>query len=420
MMTNDVSDTAKLAQYIGEARTMGIEVLPPDVNESQVYFAPAPRSTQASSRSQIPPQNDGGDLGDARAEKRAIRFGLAAIKGVGEVAVQSLLQARRDGGPFQTLFELCERVDTRTVNRKMLEAFVKSGACDCFGQTRATLMAQTESALTRAAGIHSDRQRGQSSMFDMLGEDSAAPVESNLSLPEWPQHELLAQEKELLGFYVTGHPLTPHAPILQQYALANTTTLAELSNRALTRIGGLIAAVQQGVSKKTNKPYLIATLEDLEGSVQLLCLNENYDKYRDLLTLNRAVLVIGEVNTGEDKPKLFPQEIMALEEAPKRYTKQVHLRLQTAHLTPERLEAARSLVEAHRGKCPLFLCFQRPTGAVAFIETHEQFAVTPSVALQQAANAEFGEGTYYAKVDTSLPERQQRRWERRDTANGEA
>ncbi len=388
MMTNDVADTAKLAQYIAEARTMGIEVLPPDVNESQVYFAPA------------------------GTDKGAIRFGLAAIKGVGEVAVESLLKARSEGGPFQTLFELCERVDTRTVNRKMLEAFIKSGACDCFKQTRATMMAQTEIALTRAAGIHSDRQRGQSSLFGMLGEDSAAPVEANLDLPEWPQHEVLAHEKELLGFYVTGHPLTPHATTLERYGLATTATLAEVSNRTLTRIGGMIAAVQQGVSKKSNKPYLIATLEDLEGSVQLLCLNENYDKYRDLLTLNRAVLVIGEVNTGEDKPKLFPQEIMPLEEAPKRYTKQVHLRLQTAHLTTEKLGHVRELVEAHRGKCPLFLCFQRPSGAVAFVETHDQFAVTPSAALEQAADERFGKGTYYAKVDTSLPERQQR-WGRR-------
>jgi REP element-mobilizing transposase RayT len=347
-----------------------------------------------------------------------IRFGLAAIKGVGEVAVESVLKARREGGPFKTLFELCERVDTRTVSRKTLEAFIKSGACDSFGQTRATLMAQTEQALTRAANIHADRQRGQSSLFGMLGEESTAPPEANLNLPEWPQHELLAHEKELLGFYVTGHPLTPYAPILEHYALASTGRLPELSNRSLTRIGGLIAAVQQGVSKKSNKPYLIATLEDLEGSVQVLCLNENYDKYRELLTPNRAVLVIGEVNTGEDKPKIFPQEILPLEDAPRRYTKQVHLRLQTAHLKPEQLETVRDLVAAHRGKCPLFLCFQRPGGEVIFVETHESFSVMPSTAFQQAADAMFGEATYYAKVDTSLPERQQRRWERR-AENGE-
>jgi DNA polymerase-3 subunit alpha len=300
----------------------------------------------------------------------------------------------------------------------MLEAFIKSGACDSFGLTRATLLAQTETALTRAANLHADRQRGQSSLFGMLGEAAAAPPEASLNLPEWPEHELLAHEKELLGFYVTGHPLTPYAPILEQYALANTAKLAELPNRSLTRIGGLIAAVQQGVSKKTNRPYLIATLEDLEGSVQLLCLNENYDKYRELLSPKRAVLVIGEVNSGEDKPKLFPVEIMPLEEAPKRYTRQVHLRLQTAHLSPERLESVKELAEAHRGKCPLYLCFMRPGGESIFVEAHDRFAVTPSSELQRAADAMFGEGTYYVKVDLGLPERQQRWGRRADSGNG--
>src|SRR5205807_7430397 len=128
--------------------------------------------------------------------------------------------------------------------------------------------------------------------------------------------ELLAHEKELLGFYVTGHPLTPYAPILEKYALHNTAGLAQLQSRTLTRIGGLIAAVQNGVSKKSGKPYSMVTLEDLEGSVQLLCMNENYDKYRELLVPGKAILVIGEVNIGDEKPKIFPQEIMPLEDAP--------------------------------------------------------------------------------------------------------
>ncbi len=242
--------------------------------------------------------------------------------------------------------------------------------------------------------------------------------ESISNLPEWPEHELLAHEKELLGFYVTGHPLTPYAPILEKYALANTATLAQLPSRSLTRIGGLIAAVQNGVSKKSGKPYSMVTLEDLEGSVQVLCMNENYDKYRELLAPGKAILVIGEVNTGDDRPKIFPQEIMPLEDAPKRFTKQVHLRLHTAHLKPEHLESVRELVAAHPGKCPLFLCFVRPAGEVIFMETHERFSVAPSQELQQAADDRFGEETYYAKVDTTLPERAPRRWERRTEANG--
>ncbi len=177
------------------------------------------------------------------------------------------------------------------------------------------------------------------------------------NLPEWPQHELLAHEKELLGFYVTGHPLTPFAPILEKYALANTAKLAELPNRSLTRIGGLIAAVQNGVSKKSGKPYSMVTLEDLEGSVQMLCMNENYDKYRGLLEPNKAMLVIGEVNTGDDRPKIFPQEIMPLEDAPKKFTKQVHLRLQTAHLKPEQSGCRARTGRGASGQMPAVVVF---------------------------------------------------------------
>jgi DNA polymerase-3 subunit alpha len=237
MMTNDMGDTAKLAQIIAEARVIGVEVLAPDVNESHVVFAPA---------------RDG----------KVIRFGLAAIKGVGEAAVEVILKAR-EGGKFTSLADFCDRVDGRSVTRKTLEALIKSGACDTFGQTRATLFAQIERTMARAASILSDKQKGQSSLFGVL-EEKASPMPETISnLPEWPQHELLAHEKELLGFYVTGHPLTPFAPILEKYCLNTTATLSSLPTRSMTRIGGLIAAAQHGVSKKSGKPYSMVTLEDL-------------------------------------------------------------------------------------------------------------------------------------------------------------
>ena len=140
-------------------------------------------------------------------------------------------------------------------------------------------------------------------------------------------------------------------------------------------------------------------------------MNENYDKYRQLLTPNAALLVIGEVNNSEDKPKIFPQEIMPLEDAPKKYTRQVHLHLQSAHLTLEQLTQIHQLVMAHPGKCPLLLCFRQSSGELVYIEPNEHFSVAPSRALQQAVDELLGEGSYYAKIDTTLPERAQRRWE---------
>ena len=272
---------------------------------------------------------------------------------------------------------------------------------------------QVERTLARAASILSDKQKGQSTLFGAI-EDKAAPIPENYrNLPEWPQHELLAHEKELLGFYVTGHPLTPLVPLLEKFSLTNTTKLADLPNRSLTRIGGMIAAVTHGTSKKSGKPYSMVTLEDLDGSVQLLVMND-YDKFRPLLEINKAILVIGEVSTGEDRPKIFPQDIMPLADAPKKYTRQVHLRLQTAHFKPEDLQKVQELVTAHPGKCPLFLCFMRPEGGTVFVGAHERFGILPSLEFEHAANKLFGEKTYYAKVDTSLPEKQRRSWEKKN------
>ena len=177
----------------------------------------------------------------------------------------------------------------------------------CFWPAACDDVPQIDRALARAAGIQSDKQKGQGSLFGAL-EEKAEKLSEGKHLPEWPQHELLAYEKELLGFYVTGHPLTPFAPILKKYALRLPPGSRELTNRSMTRIGGLVAAVQNGVPKKSGKPYMMVTLEDLEGTVQILCMNENYEKYRALMAANKAVFVIGEVNTGDERPKIFPQE----------------------------------------------------------------------------------------------------------------
>jgi len=428
MMTNDMGTTEKLTIVLNEAKSMGVEVLPPDVNDGQMLFAPSPSrsSRREEAHSSLSPQASGTApdqslvTSAATQNKGAIRFGLAAIKGVGEVAVEAIIKARDEGGKFKNLSELCERVDTRTVNKKSLESMIKCGACDCFGETRASMFASIERVMARASEIARDRLQGQSSMFGMMEENAPTKKkESVAQLPEWPQHELLAHEKELLGFYVTGHPMTPFAPLLEKFCLHNSVTARTLPPRTLTRLGGMISAVQQGFSKKSGKPYAMVTLEDLEGTVTMLLMNENYDRYRECLVQGKALLIVGEVNNDEDRPKLFPQEIMPLEDAPKKYTRQVHLRLNTANLTPESLQAARGLFESHRGRVPTFLCLRRPGGELVFIETHENYAVLATQALQQAVDDLFGEETYYAKVDTTLPERQKRSWERKSEGDDE-
>ena len=389
MMTNDMSSTDKLTVLLNESRTMGVDVLQPDVNEGQMHFAPA----------------RGGQV---------IRFGLAAIKGVGEAAVENILQARDADGPFTSFANMLERVDLRAVNKKAIESLIKSGACDCFGETRATLFASIDRVAGRASSAAADKARGQSSLFGMLEEKAETKDDSLLRVPEWPQSELLAHEKELLGFYITGHPLTPFAPLLERYTLTNSKSAAALPSRTMTRIGGLISGLQQGMSKKSGKPYAMVTLEDLEGSFTMLCMNDNYDKFRHLLEPNKALLIIGEVNNDEDRSKIFPTDIMPLEDAPKKFTKQVHLRLNAVHLDDAKLKAIFDLVSGYPGKCPLFLRIRQPGGQIVFIETHDRYYVAPSREFQRAVDELLGEETFYASVDTSLPERVKRAWEKKD------
>ena len=395
LCTNDMGDTSKLTVLVNEAKAMGIDVLPPDINESQVQFAPARDGT-------------------------VIRYGLAAIKGVGEAAVEAMLAAREESGAFSSLPDLCNRVDLRAVNRKVLEALIKAGACDSFGQSRASLTAQIDRSLTRAASAAADRARGQETLFGML--EANEPEEEEIpaglrNLPEWPDAEKLAYEKELLGFYVSGHPLEPFLNITNSYCTHQVGELKELPGRTIVRVAGLISEVRRGISRKTDKPYCIATVEDLETEFGVLCVNENYDKFNHLIEVNKPLMFIGEVNNTEDVPKIFPQEIFPIDEAPKRFTKQVHLRLKVESLQPTSMDGVRELAEAHPGSTPLLLCLRQPDGASVFVEANDNFNVAPSRDFQSAANERFGADTYYAKVDMALPE-PQRRFKRRES-NGD-
>ncbi len=447
MLTNDLGDTAKVAILIDESRQFGIKVLPPDVNESDVFFGPAKRSRRAneeaaaapaggigalagagpadaparsSSSAEAASTSDTGEGACATAEYPPIRFGMAAIKGVGEAAVRQMIETREKGGPFTSLLDLCERVDSRTVNRKMLEALVKSGACDCFGLTRATLWSQIDKAIARAASSSQDRSRGQSSLFDMLADAEPAKEtkEAVVQLSEWPLAEKLAGEKELLGFYVTGHPLDPLRELLERYATHTSVTAATLESRSTVRVGAMVSAVQQGYSKKSGKPYAMVTMEDLHGNMQMLLMNENYERFRDLVVVGNAIMVLGEVNNSEDKAKIFPTEIFPLEDAVKKFTKQVHVRIRLDCFQDGQFEQALAVAQAHPGRVQLYLNLKRPGSDWLHILTNDRFWVTPSSALRDAFRDLFGEESWHVSVDNKLPERQRKPWENRGPANG--
>ena len=398
MMTNDQGDTAKLSQYIAEAKTLGIETLGPDINASGLHFAPAA----------------------AEEGRRVIRFGLAAIKGVGEAAVEALLAARFLGGTFINLEDLCGRVETKAINRKALESLIKAGACDSVGPNRATVFHQIDGSMARATANASDKSRGQVSFFDTFEAAPAARqrVENPVVQEDWPVAQKLADEKELVGFYVSGHPLGPYEKLLSRHTTHTIEELAALPNRSMIRIGGLVSAVQKGVSKKTGKPYAMVTLEDRTGTVTALAMNESYDRYADLFVVNQALLVTAEVSTGEERPKLFPQEILPLDAAPKKFTKRVQLRLRSDQLGDTRLADLKALIEAHSGSVVVYLCIRMPGGESVWIEPNDRYQVTPSREFEAAITGLFGSESYQVKVDNSLPERAPRRWEKRGNGGG--
>jgi DNA polymerase-3 subunit alpha len=420
MLTNDMGDTAKVSILVDEARTLGITVLPPDVNESDVFFAPAKKAGQAA----VPLASGTGapvrstTEAALAAELPPIRFGLAAIKGVGEAAVRTMIEARDKDGSFTSLLDLCERVDSRTVNRKILESLIKSGACDCFGQNRATLFGQIDKAIARAASTTQDRARGQHSLFDMLADKEAPAVEPIVEMPEWPLAEKLAAEKELLGFYVTGHPLDPLREMIERYSTHNSVTATTLESRSMTRIGAMVSSAQHGMSKKSGKPYAMVSLEDLHGTLQMLLMNENYDRFKDLMVAGTALMVVGEVNNAEDKPKLFPNDIFPLEDAVKKFTKQVHIRMHLSRTKPEHFDQAFALTRAHPGRVPLFLHLKAKTGEWVFVEANQRFSVSPTSELQTAVKELFGPEAWHVSVDTNLPERVRKPWENRGNGNG--
>jgi DNA polymerase-3 subunit alpha len=371
-LSNELANTDKIQVFINECKRMGIEVLPPDVNESGVRFTVA----------------DG-----------KIRFGLAAIKNVGEIAVQNVIDVRSAGDRFKSFADFCERVDLRAVNRKVLESLVKCGAFDSLGQPRAQTFAEIDFQLNRAGSLQRDRERGQAALFDVEPVNARRQATGQAAEVEWSQSEMLAFEKELLGFYVTGHPLTQYAEILRRYELASTADLERLQDGQRTRIGGIVSKLQPKTTKQ-GKPMAILTLEDLGGAVEVLVFPETYAKCVMNLRADTAIFVCGMVNLREDKPKIMADQIIPLTEVPRRFTKAVHIRMSAATTEDAVLARVQDLLRQHKGDCPVFFCFVYPDGKLVFLEAHGNFSVAPTEQFVQEVESILGEDAVWLKVDT--------------------
>jgi DNA polymerase-3 subunit alpha len=371
LLSNELANTDKIQVFINECKRMGIEVLAPDVNESGVRFT----------------------VRDGR-----IRFGLAAIKNVGEVAVQTVIQVREASGRFESFEDFCTRVDLRIVNRKVLECLVKCGAFDSRGEPRARIFAAIEYQMNRAASVQRDRERGQAALFDVEPVNARQKATGQRPAVDWSQSEMLAFEKELLGFYVTGHPLSQYAEVLQRYELASSGKLEQLQDGQVTRIGGIISKLIPKTTKQ-GRPMAIMTLEDLDGSVEVLVFPESYAKYAASLKADAAIFVCGMVNLREDKPKIVADQIIALDDVPKRFTKAVHIRLPAGTTEDSTLARVQEALRTHKGNVPVLFCFIYPDGKLVFLEAHEHFSVSPTQQFVRDIEAILGEDSVWLKVD---------------------
>jgi DNA polymerase-3 subunit alpha len=313
LLSNEINNTDKISTFVGECKRMGIPILPPDVNRSDLKFSPEVAAAPASSVAADAGRR--GEAGDSlrpppKEEANAIRYGLAAIKNVGQGAMESALREREARGEFASLEDFCRRVDARIANRKILESLVKCGAFDFLGRERAELFACIDESLAAATESHKDRASGQVSLFDDMPPPASKP--SVHRIVPWTEHEKMSYEKELLGFYVTGHPLDAYAALLSDGRYQTIASLNELADRASFRIGGAIVQVDKKFTKKEGKPFAVVWLEDLTSTLEVVLWNEVYVKLADSLVLGRVIAVQGTLDRRDDALRAVAQKAKIL------------------------------------------------------------------------------------------------------------
>ena len=325
LLTHEMQNTDKILVYINDCRERGISILPPDVNASYKFF-----SVEGPGE---------------------IRFGLAAVKGVGDTAIESVMEAREAGGKFQTLFDFCERVDLRRANKKVLESLIKCGAMDGMGE-RAPLMAALDIAMDWGIRHRDEKRVGQTSMFALLPAHEAVPQLPNTA--EWPEGEKLAFEKEALGFYITGHPLRRYKDQIQRLASFDTRKCAQAVDKSEVGLCGMVVAMKEILTKKGARMAFL-TLEDLTGTIEVVVFSDLFAQSASLLKSDVPLFVKGNVDHNDEATKILAREILSLEQMRLQKTKAVHLTVRQDLITREALEDFKRLLARYPGKLPAYL-----------------------------------------------------------------
>ncbi|MCI0483648.1 MAG: DNA polymerase III subunit alpha [candidate division NC10 bacterium] len=371
LCTSEMGDTDKTVKYIEECRQMGIEILPPDVNESGSTFRV---------------------VGDK------IRFGLVAVKNLGETAIQSILNARTTGGKFSSLHDFCERVDLRLVNKRVIESLIKCGAFDSLGYRRSQLMAAVDQAMDAASVLLRDRAKGQVSLLEMLeGGVGRAKTPQLHDMPEWSHAQRLTAEREIIGFYITGHPLSEYEALRKRHATVTTEELGSLRDKEMITLCGIITAVKE-ISTKSGDRMAFVTIEDLRGSVESIVFPDLYRGRMLALVKDNPVLVKGQVDIGEEAVKLLLTEVRPLSDLQQEPEGELEIALRAEALSGEILRQIRTAVEGFAGPVPLRLRLHLDRATAVVIEAGEGLTVRPVPELVSALERIAGPGSVAIRV----------------------
>jgi DNA polymerase III subunit alpha len=337
LMTSETGNTEKVVKYINESRSMGITVLPPDVNSSDLDFTP---------------------VGEA------IRFGLRAIKNVGENTVKGILEARTELVRFHSIYQFCDHIDPRLLNRRVLESLIKSGAMDSIGARRSQIFAVIDRAMERAQRLSREKASGQHGLF---GGAAAVPEPAEEPLPdleEWPEQEMLASEFSTVGFYISGHPLSKYAAKLAELKAVDLAAVEGRRNGEEIAVAGIVIAMRSMRSRKGDR-WGILTLQDTTGVLEVLAFPESYGRLEAVFKSNAPLVLKGRVNVEEAGTRLAVMEARKLEDMGPRPPNVMRVRMDMAAMDTAKLDELKELFASKPGSCSVAFDLISSEGAVA-------------------------------------------------------
>ncbi len=374
LLSSEIDDSNKrdiMVEHIDDARRLGVEVLPPDINAGDVVFT----------------VRDG-----------KVLFGLSAIKGVGRGACQEIVRARSEKGPFRDIFDFCERVDPKLVNRAAVERLIKAGAFDNMGARRSQLFQVLPAALDGVAQMLRDRKRGQGNFFDLLdgnGDGERAPALLP-DVPEWPTSERLRYEKEALDFYFSSHPLAQFADELRHFSSHSTADLRQLSQDQEVIIGGMLTQIRFMTTKKPSRTgqsrYARCKVEDLHGSVESVMWTDEFARWKDEFQEDRPCFLRASVDRKTEEPMLVLKQILTIEQAKRELARGLSIQLRLGEHSPIVLDHIGVILQRARGSCPVLLLIGDEAGRFVHLRLGESFRVNPGTVAMRELEAIVGVG----------------------------